>query len=153
MPASIEARLLVALAACFLTAACTQKQDPDAMRRETARMTAIVKQDTKAVAEGVRDGLKSDKRLDLNSASRNELLNLPGVTADRADRIIASLPFGSTRELVSRHIFSEAEYDRIEDHVKIEKPSAAIKWKSDEYVRQRKAPSQSADRVLARLPG
>jgi DNA uptake protein ComE-like DNA-binding protein len=152
MRMSTEARLVATLAACFLTAACTQKQDPDTLRRETAHMTAIVKQDTKAVAEGVRDGLKSDKRLDLNSAARNELLDLPGVTADRADRIIANRPFGSTRELVSRHIFSEAEYDRIEGRVKIEKPSAAIKWKSDEYVRQRRTPSQSADRVLARLP-
>src|SRR5450755_332061 len=90
------------LAACFLTAACTQKQDPDELRRETAHATAVLKQDTQAVAEGVREGLKSDKPLDLNDASKKDMLDLPGVTSDRADRIIAARPYGSTDDLVSR---------------------------------------------------
>jgi DNA uptake protein ComE-like DNA-binding protein len=117
----------VTVAACFLTAGCTQKQDPDELRRETAHATSVVKQDAKAVAEGVREGLKSDKPLDLNDASRNELLDLPGMTAERADRIIASRPFAGTSELVSRHILSEAEYDRIKDRIRVGKPSPSIR--------------------------
>jgi len=113
----------VAFIACFLTVACAQKPSPDELRRETAQATSAMKQDTKAVVEGVREGLKGDKRLDLNDASRNELLDLPGVTEERAERIIASRPFGSTDELVSRHILSETEYARIEDRVRVGKPS------------------------------
>jgi competence protein ComEA len=120
------AQISLAFVACFLAVGCTQKQDPDHLRRETASATAAVKQDVKAVTEGVREGLKSDNRLDLNSATRSQLVDLPGMTKERADRIIATRPFGSTNELVSRQILSDAEYDRIKDRVRVGKPSPSI---------------------------
>jgi DNA uptake protein ComE-like DNA-binding protein len=107
------------VAACFLAAGCTQKQNPDELRRETAHATTAARQDAKAVVEGVRDGMKSDKPVNLNDASRSELLDLPGVTAERADKIIANRPYENTGELVSRHVLSGAEYDRIKDRVRV----------------------------------
>src|SRR5450631_2102012 len=121
-PSSMLAMLSL-LAACFLTAGCNQKQDPDELRRETAHATTVLKQDTQAVAEGVREGLKSDKPLDLNDAPKKDLLDLPGVSSDRADRIIAARPYGSTDDLVSRRILPQSEYDRIKDHIAVGKPS------------------------------
>src|ERR1700744_1764954 len=88
----------VMVAASFLTAGCARKQDPDELRRETAQATSVAKQDAKAVVEGVREGLKSDKTVDLNDASKTELLALPGLSASQADKIIASRPFGSSGE-------------------------------------------------------
>jgi len=117
----------MALVACLLTAGCTQKQQNSGeLRRETAHATSVIKQDVKAVAQGVHDGLRSDHVLNLNEASKNELLDLPGVTAARAGRIITSRPFGSTNELVTRRILSEADYDRIKDRIRVGKPSPSI---------------------------
>jgi len=76
-----------------------------------------MRKDTKAVVEGVKEGMRSDKAVDINSASRDELLNLPGMTQRDADRIIAERPFKSAREMVARHVISESEYDKISDRV------------------------------------
>jgi competence protein ComEA len=118
---------LMTLAGCLLTTACTQRQqDPEELKRETAHATAEMKQDVKAVAEGIHDGLTGDHPVDLNQASKSQISSLPGVTDERADRIIAGRPYSSTAELVSRRIISQAEYDRIKDHILVGKPSAAI---------------------------
>jgi DNA uptake protein ComE-like DNA-binding protein len=107
----------------LLMVGCAQPQNPDEIRRRTAQATAEIKQDAKAVAEGVSDGLKRDKPVDLNHATKDQLLRLPGVTPQRANRIIASRPYESPDELVSKHILSSAQYQRIKDRVKIEKSS------------------------------
>jgi len=117
----------VVIAGCCFIAGCGKQQNPDELRRETAQATSVVKQDAKAVVQGVRDGLKSNKPVDLNDASKTELLDLPGVSADRADKIIANRPFASTTELVSRHILTETDYDKIKDRVRVGKPSPSSK--------------------------
>ena len=120
--------LATMVAACLLATACTRKQqDPEELKRETAHATAVMKQDAKAVAEGIHEGLTSDKPVDLNQATKDQLTSLPGVDSERADRIIAARPYGSTSELVSRRVISQAEYDRIKDRVQVGKPSAAIR--------------------------
>jgi DNA uptake protein ComE-like DNA-binding protein len=99
-------------------AGCTSKQqNPDELREKTAQATATLKTDAKAVAEGVREGLNRDKPVDLNQATKEQLLTLPGITSLRADRVIAARPYGTPQELVSRHILTSQEYDRIKDRV------------------------------------
>jgi hypothetical protein len=44
-------------------------------------------------------------------------LSLPGMTEREADRIIADRPFADTHELVTRHVLSDAEYDKIRDRI------------------------------------
>ena len=101
-----------------LMAGCTSKQqNPDELREKTAQATATLKSDAKAVAEGVREGLNRDKVLDLNQATKEQLLTLPGITSVRADRVIAGRPYGKSQELLSRHIVTSQEYDRIKDRV------------------------------------
>jgi DNA uptake protein ComE-like DNA-binding protein len=109
---------LVAFALPLLAAtACTNKENPDEIRRQTAQATETMRRDTKAVVEGVKEGMRSDKTLDINSASRQDLLNLPGITLREADRIIAERPFKNANELVARHIIPESEYEKISDRI------------------------------------
>ncbi|HZQ95966.1 MAG TPA: helix-hairpin-helix domain-containing protein [Candidatus Sulfotelmatobacter sp.] len=96
--------------------ACTN-QSPDQIRQKTADATAAVKRDTKAVAQGLKDGLSSKRSVDLNRASKNDLASLPGVTAQRADRIIAERPYANPHQLVTRRILTEDEYSQIQDRV------------------------------------
>src|SRR5947209_4376636 len=110
--------LLSALIACGVGAciACTN-QNPDQIRQKTAEETAAVKRDTKAVAQGVKEGLSNKKTVDLNKASKDDLASLPGVTPQQADRIIAERPYASAHQLVTRNILSEDEYSQIQDRV------------------------------------
>jgi len=104
------------LAAC---AACAPNQSPDQLREKTAEATSEIKRDTKAVAEGVKEGLSSKRSVDLNKASKDDLTALPGITSQRADRIIAERPYASTHQLVTRHVLSQGEYAQIQDRVGI----------------------------------
>jgi competence protein ComEA len=106
---------------CLLAvgAACSPNQNPDQLREKTAEETAKLKRDTKAVAEGVKDGLSKKRAIDLNKASRDDLTSLPGISSQQADRIIAERPYANTHQLVSRRILNEDEYKQIEDRVVI----------------------------------
>jgi Helix-hairpin-helix motif len=97
---------------------CTNNKDnPDEIRERTAQATETVRRDAKAVAEGLKEGMSSDKAININNASREDLLNLPGLTDHQADRIIAERPYKDAHELVARHILPEAEYDKISDRI------------------------------------
>jgi DNA uptake protein ComE-like DNA-binding protein len=86
-------------------AGCTQKpQNSQDLREKTAQTTAAMKRDAKAVASGIREGWSRDKQLDLNSATRDELMSLPGVNDAAADRVIAGRPYGDPGQLVTRRI-------------------------------------------------
>jgi hypothetical protein len=102
----------------FVFTGCTQKQpNPDEIREKTADATAQLKSDTKAVVEGVREGLSRDKTVNLNTATDDQLTTLPGVTHARAGRVIAGRPYDDPHDVVTRHILSEEEYKRIKDRV------------------------------------
>ena len=55
--------------------------------------------------------------LDLNTASRDDLMTLDGIGEVRADAIIRARPFKAKTELVERRLIPEALYDRIADKV------------------------------------
>jgi competence protein ComEA len=51
--------------------------------------------------------------LDINSATRAELINLPGVGEAYADKIIANRPYHDKGELVRKKIIPESTYEHI----------------------------------------
>ena len=55
--------------------------------------------------------------IDINSASRDDLMSLEGIGEVRADAIIRSRPFKAKTELVERRLIPEAVYDKIADKV------------------------------------
>jgi DNA uptake protein ComE-like DNA-binding protein len=62
--------------------------------------------------------------IDLNSASRDELMALDGIGEVRADAIIRARPFRAKTELVERWIIPEALYDKLADKVTV-RPTAS----------------------------
>ncbi|MGA9511900.1 MAG: hypothetical protein WBV55_24995, partial [Candidatus Sulfotelmatobacter sp.] len=96
---------LTALALALTTVvACTTKDNPDEIRQRTAEATETMRRDTKAVVDGVKEGMGHDnKAININKASREDLLTLPGMTEHEADRIIAERPYDDSHDLVTRH--------------------------------------------------
>jgi len=120
MPFPRSGRLWVLAVALLLPSitACNTKENPDEIRRRTAEATETVRRDAKAMAEGVKEGMGREKKtIDINKASREELLSLPDITEHEADRIIAERPFDNTEDLVRRRVLPRAEYDKISDRI------------------------------------
>ncbi len=62
--------------------------------------------------------------IDLNAASRDDLMTLEGIGEVRADAIIRARPFKAKTELVERRLIPEALYDKIADKVIARPPPA-----------------------------
>ena len=102
----------------LLAVGCTsQSPSPDEVREKTAQATSDIKRDAQALAQGVKEGWNRDNPLDLNRASKDQLLSLPGMSSEAADRVIAGRPYSNAHELVSRRAISEQEYAKIRDQV------------------------------------
>lgn len=57
------------------------------------------------------------KLIDINSASRADLMKLPGVSAADADRIVAGRPYLSKAHLVTRNVIPAAQYHGIRSRI------------------------------------
>lgn len=62
--------------------------------------------------------------IDLNNATRDDLMSLDGIGEVRADAIIRARPFKAKTELVERRLIPEALYEKIADKVMARPPPA-----------------------------
>jgi len=79
----------------------------------TATGAAYAKDEPKKAAPAA----KAEALLDLNTASRDELVKLKGIGDARADAIIKGRPYKGKNELVDRKIVPENVYADIKDKV------------------------------------
>ena len=63
--------------------------------------------------------------IDLNTASRDDLMTLDGIGEVRADAIIRARPFRAKTELVERRLIPESLYEKISDKVMARAPANA----------------------------
>jgi DNA uptake protein ComE-like DNA-binding protein len=117
------ALLIACLAACVAMDGCysCNKQDPEALRRKTAEATSALKSDTKAVGQGIAEGLRSKPKIDINSATESDLSKLPGISTAAASRIVRNRPYDNPDQLVTRRILTQEEYDQVSDRVTVKK--------------------------------
>ncbi len=97
---------------------CTpEKRSPDAIRQDTANVTAEAARDAKAVAQGVVEGLKQKGPININKAKEEDLASLPGIDSATASKIVAARPYNASSDLVRRHLITKAEYNRIANRI------------------------------------
>ena len=126
----------------WLTACNTKQPSNEQLQQQAAQTTQQVKQgaqqaaadakvaaanaETKvnAIAAGVREGLKSSGKpgsgvVNINSATEEQLVELPGISGGRAQRIIRDRPYGDPQELVSKGTLTQEQYRRISSQVTV----------------------------------
>ena len=104
---------LVALVAALVTGCTTHDRSPDAIREQTAHATSTAVRDAKAVTQGIVQGVRQQRTININKASAQDLSSLDGITDETADRIIEHRPYHDAYELVKQKIISKTEYNRI----------------------------------------
>lgn len=127
---------VLSLIAGFLLACGCSQQDTQKTHQEARQATEQIKegskvaavelkkdlkvaaQQTKAAAQGVKDGLQSpDKPVNINSASKIALQTLPGVDESTAERIIQGRPYHTRDELETKGVVSPEEFSQIKDKI------------------------------------
>jgi DNA uptake protein ComE-like DNA-binding protein len=118
---SLAIAILLNLALVSLPAAARQSQG-DPAKTSIQSAGAATKNAAKDVGSATASGAKaaSDKvtgKTDINSASKDQLMKLEGISDSIADRIIAGRPYRSKRELLTRKIINRATYDRLREKI------------------------------------
>ncbi|MDI1285373.1 MAG: helix-hairpin-helix domain-containing protein [Reyranella sp.] len=80
---------------------------------------------TPAVAQTRAAPPPASSLIDLNNASRDDLMTLDGIGEVRADAIIRARPFKAKTELVERRLIPEHLYEKLADKVMARPPPAA----------------------------
>jgi DNA uptake protein ComE-like DNA-binding protein len=136
---AIRFAVSMAVFAVFLwLAGCSKQTSDEELKQKAAQTTQQVKAgaqqaaaDAKGaaanaerkvndIAAGVKEGLKSKPgagRVDINSASEDQLVDLPGITGARAQRIIRGRPYSNPHDLVSKGVLTDEQYRRISGQV------------------------------------
>jgi len=78
---------------------------------------AAIQNDGPQAAQEARSIPQPEARVDINHASVDELLKVPGMTSSWAARIVRFRPYRTKAELVERGVLPSDVYDRIKDYV------------------------------------
>ena len=108
---NLISRSAAILAALIITSSLTFGQAPAPKAKPPKPAEAVVKKDTPA-----KPGAKHEL-VDLNSATREQLMSVPGIGDTYADKIIAARPYKSKAELKSKNIVPAATYSKIASHL------------------------------------
>ncbi len=99
---------LALLVAANMTLAAAAKSSDQAPSKPASHAKSSAKK---------KQSVPQEKRVDINSASKQELMKLPYVDEATADKIIAGRPYLSKAQLVSKNIIGMGPYQTITDQI------------------------------------
>ena len=114
--------LLTILVATVMLAAQTKTDKAATTGKPAGGATAQSATPSKAPAAA-----KAGDKLDINSASKEDLDKLPGIGPATSQKIIAGRPYRAKNELVSKKIVSKSEYEKIKELIIAHQDTAKAK--------------------------
>jgi len=73
--------------------------------------------DSRGAAASLSSAPSPEQRVDINSASVEELMKVPGLTRVWADRIVRFRPYRTKRDLLDHGVLPDDVYDRVKDAI------------------------------------
>ncbi|MFN8652914.1 MAG: helix-hairpin-helix domain-containing protein [Gemmatimonadales bacterium] len=114
--AALAASSASAQSAAPTTPAPANKQQP-AAKPAPAPATATAKTAAKPAEKAAAPAKKAAELLDLNTATREQLVALPGIGETYADAIIKNRPYKAKSDLVSKKVIPASAYKKVRAHV------------------------------------
>lgn len=71
----------------------------------------------KGAASSAKSSANKAEKLDINTAGKEQLQELPGIGPATAQKIVDGRPYRAKNDLVKRKIISQAEYQKITDQI------------------------------------
>jgi DNA uptake protein ComE-like DNA-binding protein len=104
-------RIAIALAVvlCLSVVAAAQSSSKSTKSKSDKSAAAATAATDKAAPKG--------EKLDINTATEDELKALPGIGDAYSKKIIDGRPYKAKNELVSKNIVPQATYDKIKDQI------------------------------------
>jgi competence protein ComEA len=82
-----------------------------------SRNTHSSQGDTPQDSSGVLGVYTQSGLININTASRKELIDLPGVGEVTADKMISNRPYNSIDELLTKKVVTKSQFDKIKDKI------------------------------------
>jgi DNA uptake protein ComE-like DNA-binding protein len=115
--------VLLALAlSAYTSVAQTSQSQGDQSKSSISNAGSATKSAAKDVGSATKSGTvaAADKvtgKIDINSASKDDLMKLDGVGEATSTKIIAARPYKTKRDLLTRKIVNQATYAKISDKI------------------------------------
>jgi competence protein ComEA len=102
---------LCTLLACVLLVGLSPAQTSTSSQTQTTTPTKTKK------SSGEAKSSKASSKIDINSATKDELATLAGIGDATAQKIIDNRPYRAKNELVTKKIVTKSEYAKIKDQI------------------------------------
>ncbi len=127
----------------------TDHHDTNSKTKKAMKKAAGKTQDA---ASDTKDAVTGNKRLDLNSATKDDLAALPGMTAADAQKVIDNRPYKMKNDLVKKNIVSADEYAKIKDSIVAKRSTATKAAAGDATSTKGKSKSKKSDATTTAGP-
>jgi competence protein ComEA len=120
--------LTVVLGATMSLAQATKKSTDQKGSKSTTAASSMPDNNNKATSGKTAPAGK----MDINTASKDDLEKLPGIGPATSQKIVDGRPYKTKRELLTKKVVSQSEYDKIKDNIIAHQDAgAATSEKSD----------------------
>jgi DNA uptake protein ComE-like DNA-binding protein len=119
----LRSRSIVALAAFALAVGLAFSHGPAAATGTTTQKSTTMKSTSTTKHASM-------PKVDINTASKDELMKLPGIGDALADKIVANRPYKSKSDLTSKKILTQKEFSAVASHIVAKQPASSTAAKT-----------------------